>query len=116
MFDTTVRAGAVVDRAILDKEVSVGPNAVIGEGTDDTANRTDPRLNTGITLVGKRAVVPRSVRVGRNVRIDEGVRALDFPGRHIRSGTTVLPRARDRAPVAAVVEPVAGALGARVPK
>ncbi len=116
MFDTTVRAGAVVDRAILDKEVSVGPNAVIGEGDDDTANRTDPRLNTGITLVGKRAVVPRSVRVGRNVRIDEGVRALDFPGRQIRSGTTVSPRARGRVPVAAVVEQVVGALGARVPK
>ena len=116
MFDTIVRAGAVVDRTILDKEVSVGPNAVIGDGSDDTPNRSDPRLNTGITLVGKRAVVPRGVRVGRNVRIDEGVRALDFPGRHIRSGTTVSPRGRGRTPVAAVVEQVAGALGARVTK
>jgi len=114
MFDTIVRAGAVVERAILDKDVSVGPNAVIGDGDDDTPNRSDPRLNTGITLVGKRAVVPRSVRVGHNVRIDEGVRALDFPGRHIRSGATVSPRGRGRAPVAAVVEQVAGALGARV--
>ena len=113
MFDTTVRAGAVVDRTILDKEVSIGPNAIIGEGADDTANRSDPRLNTGITLVGKRAVVPRSVRVGRNVRIDEGVRATDFPGRVIRSGMTVSPRARNRPVVAAVVEQVAGALGAR---
>jgi len=46
MFDTIVRAGAVVDRTILDKEVSVGPNAVIGDGSDDTPNRSDPRLNT----------------------------------------------------------------------
>jgi glucose-1-phosphate adenylyltransferase len=113
MFDTTIRAGAVVDRAILDKEISVGPNAIIGEGADDTPNRTDPRLNTGITLVGKRAVVPRSARVGRNVRIDEGVRAADFPGRAIRSGTTVSPRTRSRPAVAAVVEQVAEALGAR---
>jgi len=116
MFDTIVRAGAVVDRTILDKEVSVGPNAVIGDGSDDTPNRSDPRLNTGITLVGKRAVVPRGVRVGRNVRIDEGVRALDFPGRHIRSGTTVSPHGRGRTPGAAVVEQVASALGARVTK
>jgi hypothetical protein len=63
--------------------------------------------------VGKRAVVPRSARVGRNVRVDEGVRAADFPGRAIRSGTTVSPRARNRPGVVAVVEQVAGALGAR---
>jgi glucose-1-phosphate adenylyltransferase len=113
MFDTAIRAGAVVDRTILDKEVSIGPNAIIGEGADDTPNRSDPRLNTGITLVGKRAVVPRSARVGRNVRVDEGVRAADFPGRAIRSGTTVSPRARNRPSVVAVVEQVAGALGAR---
>ena len=34
MFDTVVRAGAVVDRAIVDKEVSIGPNAVVGTGAD----------------------------------------------------------------------------------
>ena len=40
MFDCHIRAGAVVDRAILDKEVSVGPNAVVGMGNDfDTPNR-----------------------------------------------------------------------------
>ena len=113
MFDTTVRAGAVVDRAILDKEVSVGSNAIIGDGVDDTPNRSDPRLNTGITLVGKRAVVPRSVRIGRNVRVEEGVRAADFAGRLVRSGATVSPRERARPAVVAVVEQVAGALGAR---
>lgn len=113
MFDAIIRAGAVVDRAILDKEVSVGPNAVIGEGTDETPNRTDPRLNTGITLVGKRAVVPRGARIGRNVRVDEGVRTVDFPGRIVRSGTTISPRPRGRAAVAAVMAQVTGTLGAR---
>jgi glucose-1-phosphate adenylyltransferase len=114
MFDTVIRAGAVVDRAILDKEVSVGPNALIGEGRDDTPNRSEVRLDTGITLIGKRAVVPRGVRIGRNVRIDEGVRALDFPRRVVRSGSTISPRTRVRGAVAAVVEQVAGAVGARV--
>ena len=36
MFDCHIRAGAVVDRAILDKYVSVGPNAVVGMGDDFT--------------------------------------------------------------------------------
>ena len=92
MFDTVIRAGAVLDRAIIDKEVSIGPNAVIGLGNDyETANRQEPgRLNTGITVVGKRAVIPAGVRLGRNVKILEGVRPSDFGGRRtVASGGTV---------------------------
>jgi len=102
LFDSIIRPGAVVDRAILDKEVTVGPGAIVGEGTDfDVANRREPgRLNTGITVVGKRSVVPRGVRIGRNVLIGEGVRASDFASRVIRSGATV-ERTRER-PVRAV--------------
>jgi glucose-1-phosphate adenylyltransferase len=97
MFDTVIRAGAIVDRAIIDKEVAVGPNAVIGEGSDfDTPNGEEPtRLNTGITLVGKRAVIPRGVRIGRNCKIAEGVRASDFTSRVIKSGGTVDVQNRD---------------------
>jgi glucose-1-phosphate adenylyltransferase len=91
LFDSIIRTGAVVDRAILDKEVAVGPGAIVGEGTDfDVVNRREPgRLNTGITVVGKRAVIPRGVRIGRNVLIGEGVRAADFVSRVVRSGSTV---------------------------
>ncbi len=91
MFDCVIRAGAVVDRAILDKQVSVGPNTVVGEGRDLTiANRQEPtRLNTGITVIGKRAIIPRGVRLGRNVKIAEGVRASDFRTRAVPSGQTV---------------------------
>ena len=91
LFDSVIRTGAVVDRAILDKEVAVGPGAIVGDGTDfDIVNRREPgRLNTGITVVGKRAVIPRGVRIGRNVLIGEGARAADFVSRIIKSGTTV---------------------------
>jgi glucose-1-phosphate adenylyltransferase len=99
MFDTVIRAGAVVDHAIIDKEVSIGPNAVVGHGADmATPNRSEPeRLNTGITVVGKRAVVPTGVRLGRNVRIGERVRAADYGGRRsIASGGTVEARSEDQ--------------------
>ena len=91
LFDSVVRTGAVVDRAILDKEVAVGPGAIVGDGTDfEVANRREPgRLNTGITVVGKRAVIPRGVRIGRNVLIGEGARAADFVSRIVKSGSTV---------------------------
>jgi glucose-1-phosphate adenylyltransferase len=91
MFDTTIRAGAVIDRAILDKEVVVGQGAIVGEGPyDGPPNRQEPtRLNTGISVVGKQSVIPRGARIGRNVRVGEGVRSADFPTRVIRSGASV---------------------------
>ena len=107
LFDSVIRSNAVVDRAILDKEVAVGPGAIVGEGTDyDVVNRREPgRLNTGITVIGKQAVIPRGVRIGRNVLIGEGVRATDFRSRLIPSGSTIeRPRERTaRAPVRAAV-------------
>ncbi|HEV7810700.1 MAG TPA: glucose-1-phosphate adenylyltransferase, partial [Candidatus Limnocylindrales bacterium] len=47
MFDSVIRSGAVVDRSILDKEVVVGPGAIVGDGPDfDTPNKQEPgRLN-----------------------------------------------------------------------
>jgi glucose-1-phosphate adenylyltransferase len=91
MFDTVVRSGAVVDRAILDKEVVVGSAAIVGDGPDyDTPNRQEPgRLNTGITVVGKQSVVPRGVRLGRNVKVGERVKSGDFATRVVKSGGTV---------------------------
>jgi glucose-1-phosphate adenylyltransferase len=100
MFDCHIRAGAVVDRAILDKYVSVGPNAVVGTGDDfTTPNKLEPtRLNTGITLVGKRAANTAGARIGRNVRIGEDVRAADFSSRTVRSGGSVVHRVERDAP------------------
>jgi len=109
MFDSVIRSGAVVDRAILDKEVVVGPGAIVGEGADlSTPNRQEPgRLFTGITVVGKRSVVPRGVRIGRNVKIGGDVRTSDYLTRVVKSGATVerhegAPRRRRSAPVMAV--------------
>jgi glucose-1-phosphate adenylyltransferase len=105
MFDSVIRAGAVVDRAILDKEVTIGPGAIIGEGTDLTIpNRQEPaRLFTGITVVGKRAVVPRGIRIGRNVKIGGDVRTSDFVSRVVKSGSTIERREQRARPAAVPV-------------
>jgi glucose-1-phosphate adenylyltransferase len=96
MFDSVIRSGAVVDRAILDKEVVVGQGAIVGDGPDfDTPNKQEPgRLNTGITVVGKQSVIPRGARLGRNVKVGERVRSSDFGSRHVKSGGTVDRKAR----------------------
>ena len=91
LFDTVIREGATLDRAIVDKECDIGRGAVVGAGTDLRPNRTEPeRLYAGVTLVGKRAQVPPGRIIGRNCRIDPMVSAEDFGRRRvIRSGETV---------------------------
>jgi glucose-1-phosphate adenylyltransferase len=97
MFDSVIRAGAVVDRAILDKEVVVGQGAIIGEGPyDGPPNRQEPaRLNTGITVIGKQAIIPRGARLGRNVKIGGGVRTSDFKTKVVRTGSSVDPQSAE---------------------
>ena len=91
LFDAVIGAGAVLDRAIIDKESWIGPGAVVGAGDDLRPNRDEPeRLYAGLTLIGKRARVPRGVEIGRNCRIDPGVTEPDFRRRRrIRSGETI---------------------------
>ena len=116
MFDSVIRTGAVVDRAILDKEVVVGQGAIVGDGPfRRPPNKQEPgRLNTGITVVGKRAVIPRGVRIGRNVRVAGDVRSVGLrrPGRPQRRVRRA-PAAVDARPHASMSRPGVGAPGAR---
>ena len=90
LTDAQVRAGAVVDRAILDKRVVVEEGAVVGDGDDLTPNRKFPsRLNTGLTVIGKGALVPAGVKLGRNVLVYPHVTAKDYGGKDVASGGTV---------------------------
>lgn len=93
LFDTIIGAGSVVDRAILDKEVVVGKNCQIGYGDDMTPNKLEPtRLDTGITLIGKRVHLPDNLKVGRNCKIGTDLRPEDFPSDTLTSGETIEDR------------------------
>lgn len=93
LFDTHVGADSVIDRSILDKEVIVGKNSHIGYGDDMTVNKQEPtRLNTGITLIGKRTHLPDNLNVGRNCKIGTDLRPEDFPTSTIASGETIEDR------------------------
>jgi glucose-1-phosphate adenylyltransferase len=98
MFDSVIRSSAVVDRSILDKEVVVGQGAIVGSGPyDDKPNKQEPgRLNTGITVVGKRAVIPRGAQLGRNVRVAADIRTSDFVKKIVKGGESVDRRAGGR--------------------
>jgi glucose-1-phosphate adenylyltransferase len=91
MFDAVIGQDAVLDRAIVDKEARIGDRACVGSGDDLRPNRDEPeRLYAGISLVGKRAIVPGGVEIGRNCRIDPGVVERDFgTAKTVASGQTI---------------------------
>lgn len=87
-----IRAGAIVDHCILDKEVTVGRGAVVGEGDPSVSNFERPDIvNTGISIVGKRVVIPSELRVGRNVVIGPGVHDELLERAVLESGASVHP-------------------------
>ena len=90
--DAYIGKGAYIHRSIIDKQVHVGENTFIGWGEDLTPNRQEPNhLNTGITVVGKRARIPKGTMIGRNCKICPAVREADFRGSFVASGETVEP-------------------------
>ena len=83
--------GAVIRNAIIDKETVVSPGVVLGGGDDLTPNETlGPLLQEGISLIGKRALLPRDVHFGRNCLVYPFARRRDFVRREYPSGSTVL--------------------------
>ncbi len=90
MNDTWIGPGVVVNRAIIDKEVHIPEHVQIGLGDDNTPNRQSPEvINTGLTVIGKRAQLPSGLRIGHNVVINPGVTPETFHGQDIPSGETV---------------------------
>jgi glucose-1-phosphate adenylyltransferase len=84
-----IAEGAVVDRAILDKDVLVGPGALIGSG-DAVPNHAHPRtLTTGTTVIGKGTRIPARLRIGRSCIVYPDMREADFSRPEIPSGTVV---------------------------
>ncbi len=90
MKDSIVGEGATLDRVIADKRVVFGAGAHVGVDGDNAANTLSPqRLNTGITVIGKRTQIPAGISIGRNVEIYAGLASSVFPKEGVASGETV---------------------------
>jgi glucose-1-phosphate adenylyltransferase len=91
LTDCIIESGATVRRSILDKDVVVGANTIVGNGDDNTANTLSPDIvNTGLTVVGRRSRLPANLSIGRNVVIKPRVDADTFAGSsEVASGSTI---------------------------
>lgn len=87
MNDTRVENDARVDRVILDKEITVGPGALVGHGEATRPNEKIPALlNTGLTVIGKGSRIPGGMRIGRNCCLAADLRHEDFTGTEVATG------------------------------
>ena len=89
--DCRIEQGATVDYAIVDKKVKINRGATVGQGEGTgTANRLYPKhLSCGITLVGKEAVLPAGLEVGRNCIIQPWSGMEKFKSLKLADGDTV---------------------------
>jgi glucose-1-phosphate adenylyltransferase len=92
MENTQISANCVIDRAILDKEIIVGAGSHIGFGDDFRSNRLNSEvLSSGLSIIGKRAIIPADYTIGRNCIVYDGVTESDLPPYVLKSGETVKP-------------------------
>lgn len=89
--DVEIKAGAIVDHCIIDKHTVIEENCMVGFGDDYSPNEERPDLLTeGITVIGKRQVLPKNMIVGRNVRIFKSADLKNVKDNKVFSGTTLL--------------------------
>jgi glucose-1-phosphate adenylyltransferase len=91
MHRCVVGAGAVVDRAILDKDVHVGRDARVGVGPVVPNAGDSGSLSSGVTVIGKGTHLPAGIRVGRSCILAPEMQEHDFHAPAIASGATVAP-------------------------
>ncbi len=88
--DAIIEKAASLDGCILDKKVRVGQGAVIGYGNPTTPNADFPEtVRSGISVVGKGAMIPGGARIGRNCLIGPDVTSDLIPSRDIVCGETI---------------------------
>ncbi|MCF8057100.1 MAG: NTP transferase domain-containing protein [Desulfocapsa sp.] len=89
--DCVVGQQSTVDLTICDKRVRILDGVVVGIGSKhDSPNIAHPgHLYTGISLVGKDAVIPQGVTIGRNCIINSQTTEDAYSAKEIASGETL---------------------------
>ncbi len=89
MSNSRIGAGSKITQCILSENVEIGANVVVGKG-ENRINANKPNIyNSGITVIGERAVVPDGTEIGRNVMVDNNALPEDFCGLRVSSGENV---------------------------
>lgn len=90
MSDTIIGSNSFISKCIVGEGVKVGNNVKMGIG-DNIPNELKPALyDSGITVVGEKAVVPDECQIGKNVAIDSFLTGDEYCSLNIESGKSAL--------------------------
>ncbi|MBD3287933.1 glucose-1-phosphate adenylyltransferase [candidate division KSB1 bacterium] len=90
MHDCTIDPSSKIDYSILDKNVIVGSGAKIGSGDIECPNEKTPsHLNSGLTVIGKSAIIPQRLEIGRNCIVHPYITEDNFESDRIKCGSTI---------------------------
>ena len=91
MDGTHVGEGAKVHNVITDKMVTIGANTEVGLNPAGAPpnNRFAEHMNTGLSLIGKGAVIPPDFRIGNNCLVYADLKPDAFTGNELASGMTL---------------------------
>ena len=90
MHDSIIRSGAHVERCIIDKQAIIGKKAIVGPGDPSVRNTKYPsHVYSGLTVIGKQAIIPDTVRVGTNCIISSEAQETDFGSGVLSDGQTI---------------------------
>ncbi len=94
MDGVSIGRESMVHSSVIDKNVTVGNRASIGRKTGKSStpapNSSYPMLlNSGLTVIGKRALISDRMTVGSNVIVYPDTRPRLYYGLHVRDGLTI---------------------------
>jgi glucose-1-phosphate adenylyltransferase len=89
--DCEIGSKATLDRAVLDKNVMVGPDVRLGLGVGaiHPSRIRSTGLNSGITVIGKNTCLPSGVQVGRDCLVGSDLAEDDFAGCPVSDGQCI---------------------------
>ncbi len=84
--DTSINEKAIIEHCIVDKAVLIGNSVTIGRGKAIPNKKFPHHLFSGISIVGKKAIISSHSTIGKNCILNPGV---TIEKKKIRSGTTI---------------------------
>jgi len=87
MHGCRIKKGAKVMDSIIDKMSIVGRACTIGKGRNSVPNKLQPALlDFGLTLVGRKTIIPDGTRIGTNCLVSGSVKSGRIPAGDIEDG------------------------------
>lgn len=85
--NSIIKKNSLLVKVIIDKNVLIGTGVKIGVGENKPNKILGKNLSTGISVIGKNAIIPDKMVIGKNCIISSGFNLKVIKSRKIKSGS-----------------------------